>query len=67
MQNEEEENLAPTQTSERIAALPLRRIILARGTINVSTIRALGTFCICYLIWICLSRVNTEGSSFFMK
>ena len=67
MQNEEEENLTPAQTSERIAALPLRRIVLARETINVSAIRALGTFCICYLIWVGLWRVNIEGSSFFMK
>ena len=67
MQNEEEANLAPTQTSERTAALPLRRIVLARGTINVSAIKVLGTFCICYLIWICLSRVTIEGSIFFMK
>ena len=43
MQNEEEASLTPTQTSERIAALPLRRMALARGTVNVSAIRALGT------------------------
>ena len=44
MQNEEEANLTPTQTRERIAALPLGRIVLARGTINVSAIRALGMY-----------------------
>ena len=44
MQNEEDANLTPTQTSERIAALPPRRIVLARGTVNVSAIRALGMF-----------------------
>ena len=67
MQNEEEANLTPTQTSERTAALPLRRIVLARGRINVFAIKVLGTFCICYLIWIYLSRVTIEGSIFFMK
>ena len=44
MQNEEEANLTPTQTRERIAALPLGIVVLARGTINVSAIRALGMY-----------------------
>ena len=64
MQNEEEANLTPTQTSERIAALPQQRIVLTRGTFNVSAIRALGTFLNCYLSWICPSRVTLEGAYF---
>ena len=44
MQNEEETHLTPTQTNDRIGAFPLRRIVLARGTVNISAIRALGTF-----------------------
>ena len=44
MQNDEEAHLTPTQTSDRIAALPLQRIVLARGTVNIPAIRALGTF-----------------------
>ena len=66
MQNEEETNLTPTQTSERIAALPLQRIVLARGEVNVSAIRALGTFSNCYLLWICPSRVISEGAYFLV-
>ena len=39
MQNEEEANLTPTQTRERMGI-----VVLARGTINVSAIRALGMY-----------------------
>ena len=44
MQNEEEAHLTPTQSSDRIVALPQRRIVLARGTVNISAIKGLGTF-----------------------
>ena len=42
MQNEEEATLTPVQTSGRTADLPLQRIVLGRGTVNVSAVRALG-------------------------
>ena len=44
MQNKEKAISTPIQASVRIAVLPLQRYVLARGTVNASAIRALGTF-----------------------
>lgn len=44
MQNEEEATLTPVQTSSRTTDIQLQRIVLGRGTVNVSAIRALGKF-----------------------